>query len=183
MDTFSLNTKRGFIETALVLLLLLILLFELGMVLAVFTGVFTYAIIFSVSFAGLFESLVRLLGNKRGLAAFIYAVILIAVIALPFYYIISALIGYASEAQQWMTDIKVKGVPALPVWVEGVPFAGKKVMAFWVKLQADPTAALALYEPKITALLQRLVFGGAGMIGAVLEFIVGIIISAVLLAN
>src|SRR6187549_4175375 len=88
--------SRGFIETALALVLLLILLFELCKVLGVFAGVFTYAIIFSVSFAGLFESLARLVGNKRGLAAFIYALILIAVIAMPFYYIVSALVGYAT---------------------------------------------------------------------------------------
>jgi len=183
MNPISQNKPRGFIETALALLLLLILLFELARVLGVFTGVFTYAIIFSVSFAGLFESLVRLVGNKRGLAAFIYGAILIAVVALPFYYIVSALVGYASQAQQWMTDVKVNGVPALPVWVEGVPFAGKKTVAFWAQLQADPAATLASYEPKITALLQRLVFGGAGMVGAVLEFVVGIIISAILLAT
>ena len=80
-------------------------------------------------------------------------------------------------------DEKFNGVPALPAWVEGVPFAGKKTVAFWAQLQADPAATLASYEPKIRAILQRLVFGGAGMIGAVLEFIVGIIISAILLAN
>src|SRR6478735_8395639 len=108
MNSIPPTKSKGFIETALALLLLFILLLELYNVLGVFAGVFTYAIIFSVSFTGLFESLVRLVGNKRGLAAFIYAVILIAVVALPFYYIISALIGYASEAQQWMTDIKVK---------------------------------------------------------------------------
>ena len=183
MNTINQNKQRGFIETALALVLLLILLFELYKVLGVFAGVFTYAIIFSVSFAGLFESLARLVANKRGLAAFIYALILIAVIAMPFYYIISSLVGYATGLQQWITDVKVNGVPALPAWVEGVPFAGKKTTVFWGQLQADPAATLATYEPKIKAILQGLVFGGAGMIGAVLEFVVGIIISAVLLAN
>ena len=183
MNAIVQNKSRGFIETALALLLLLILIFELYKVLAVFAGVFTYAIIFSVSFAGLFESLVRLAGNKRGLAAFIYAVILIAVIAVPFYFIIAALSGYVGQAEQWITDPKANGVPALPAWVEGVPFAGKKTVAFWEQLQADPAATVAAYEPKIKRILQRLVFGGAGMIGAVLEFIVGIIVSALLLTN
>jgi predicted PurR-regulated permease PerM len=59
----------------------------------------------------------------------------------------------------------------------------KRRQFFWGQLQADPAATLATYEPKIKEILQGLVFGGAGMIGAVLEFVVGIIISAVLLAN
>src|SRR5436309_1127399 len=94
---------RGFIEAALALLLLLVLLFDLYIVLSVFFGVFTYAIIFSVSFAGLFERLAGLLKNKRKLAAFIYALLLIAVIALPSIYIISALSDYANQAEQWIT--------------------------------------------------------------------------------
>src|SRR6187200_523567 len=106
MNATAPTKSQGFIESALALLLLLILLLELYKVLGVFAGVFTYAIIFSVSFAGLFESLVRLVGNKRGLGAFIYAIILITVIAMPFYYIISALTGYATQVEQWIADVK-----------------------------------------------------------------------------
>src|SRR5215203_1608187 len=104
MNTIISTKSRGFIESALALILLLLLLFELTRVLGVFAGVFTYAIIFSVSFAGLFEKLVRLVGNKRGLAAFIFGSLLVALIAVPFYYIISALTDYASKAEQWITD-------------------------------------------------------------------------------
>src|SRR5215204_4406986 len=177
MNAIIQTKPRGFIESAVGLLLLLALLVNLYQVLGVFAGVFAYAIILSVSLDGLYEKLAHLLGNKRSLAAFIYAIILIAVVALPFYFIISALSGYAQGAQQWLTDVKVNGVPGLPAWVEGVPFAGKKTTAFWHELQADPAATLATYEPKIRQLLQRLVFGGAGMVGAALEFIVGIIVS------
>jgi predicted PurR-regulated permease PerM len=174
---------RGNIETALALLLLFILLFDLYTVLSVFFGVFTYAIIFSVSLAALFERLVAVMNHKRKLAAFIYALILIAIIALPFIYIINALNGYATEAQQWITDAKANNVPPLPDWVAGVPFAGKKIAAFWPQLQADPAGTLAPYEPKIRAVLGKLISGGAGIIGSVLEFVVGIIISAIFLVS
>src|SRR6187549_1202253 len=113
MNSNTQNRPRDVVETALVLLLLFILLFMLYRVLGVFAGVFTYAIIFSVSFAGSFESLVKALGNKRGLAAFIYAGILIAVVAVPFYFIVSTLTRYAGEAQQWLADVQVNGVPPL----------------------------------------------------------------------
>jgi predicted PurR-regulated permease PerM len=183
MNTLIQGKSRGFIETALALLLLLILLFDLYTVLSVFFGVFTYAIIFSVSFAKLFERLVRFLNNKRKLAAFIYALLLIAIIALPFIFIISALSDYAVQAELWITDAKTKGVPPLPDWIAGIPFAGEKITKFWQQLQADPAATIATYEPQIRKTLQRLITGGAGMVGATLEFIVGIIVSAILLSS
>jgi len=177
------SKPRGVIETTLSLLLLLLLLFDLYTVLSVFFGVFTYAIIFSVSLYGLFESLVGVLKNKRKLAAFVYALLLIAVVALPFIYIISALSDYAVQAQQWITDVKANGVPELPDWIAGLPFIGKKIIPFWEQLQADPSGTLASYEPQIRATLQRLISGGAGIIGSALELIVGIIVSAILLTS
>jgi len=183
MNTMLQGKTRGFIETALVLILLLILLFDLYTVLSVFFGVFTYAIIFSVSFAKPFERLASLLKNKRKLAAFIYGLLLIAIIALPFIYIISALGDYAAKAHQWITDVKSHGVPALPGWIAGIPFMGKKIADFWQQLQADPATTIASYEPQIKNTLHRLISGGAGMVGATLEFIIGIIVSAILLAS
>ena len=143
MNALLQGKSRGFIETALAFLLLLVLLFDLYTVLSVFFGVFTYAIIFSVSLAKLFERLVRLLNNKRKLAAFIFALLLIAMVALPFIYIISALSNYAAEAQLWITDAKTHGVPSLPDWVEGLPFVGKKISNFWHQLQNNPATTIS----------------------------------------
>src|SRR6478752_4799468 len=122
---------RGFIESSIALGLLFLLLFDLFIVLKTFFGVFTYAIIFAVSFAPLFEKLSGLLNSKRKLAAFIYAIILIAIIAVPFAYLLMALSDYASSAQQWIVDAKEKGVPNLPEWARSVPFVGNKINAFW----------------------------------------------------
>jgi predicted PurR-regulated permease PerM len=183
MNSLLPGKPRGFIETALALLLLLILLFDLYTVLSVFFGVFTYAIIFSVSFAKLFDRLASGLKNKRKLAALIYAILLIAIIALPFIYIISALSDYAAQAQQWIIDAKTTGVPALPDWIAGLPFVGKKIANFWQQLQADPATTIAAYEPQVKNVLQRLISGGAGIVGAALEFIVGIIVSAIMLTS
>ena len=175
--------SRGFIETALALLLLLLLLYNLYTVISVFLGVFTYAIIFSVALAKPFERLASMLNNKRSLAAFIYSILLIALIALPFIYIVSALTDYATEAEQWIMNAKANGVPALPESVAGLPFVGKKIGDFWLQLQTDPSGTIAAYEPKIMGILRKIVSGGAGIVGSVLELIVGIIISAVFLVK
>ena len=183
MDPISTVKPKSYFEVAIALLLLFVLLFSLYRVLSVFFGVFTYAIIFSVSFYSLFEGLSKRLKNKRSLAAFIYALLLILIVATPFYYIISALSDYAVQAEQWIKDVQVNGVPDLPAWIANMPIAGEKVTPVWLKLQADPTGTLAAYEPQIRSVLQQIISGGAGIVGATLEFIVGIIISAIFLAT
>ena len=181
MTTIVQGRPRGLTESALALLFLFVLLFDLYTVMSVFFGVFTYAIIFSISFAGLFEKLVVMLKGRRKLAAFIFGLLLLAIIALPFIYIISALSTYAASAIQWINTVKENGVPDLPQWIVSVPFAGENINDFWKHLQANPTETITSYEPQIRAFLHTLVSGGAGLLGAALEFIVGIIISAVLL--
>src|SRR6185436_4888634 len=72
--------------------------------------------------------------------------------------------------------------PPLPGWVTGLPVVGENISNSWTKLQNDP-ATIQLYEPKITAVLTRLLSGGLGIVGAVLELILGVIISAIFLSS
>src|SRR5689334_6870687 len=126
MSTIVQKSTRGIIETVLALLFLLILLWDLYLVLSVFFGVFTYAIIFSVSLVKPFERLVALFKNRRKLAAVVYCLVLLLIIALPFVYIISALSSHASAVVHWISEVKENGVPPLPDWIATLPFAGEK---------------------------------------------------------
>lgn len=180
MNTFNTDQRRSIIETALVLLLLLILLSSLYTVLSIFLGVFTYAIILAVAIHPLFEKLARLLGGKRKLAAFIYALLLIGIVALPFVYLINELAGLIQASQVYIADAKANGLQPLPEWIAGLPVVGENISSGWQKLQNDP-AAIQLYEPKIRAVLTRLLGGGLGVVGAGFELILGIIISAIFL--
>jgi predicted PurR-regulated permease PerM len=183
MNRFIQKDSRSAIEIILVLLLLLSLLLALYDVLKIFFGVLTFALIFSVSFAGPFERLSALLKNRRGLAAFIYSVLLIAIIALPFFYIISALRSHIREAIGWVGHVKANGLPPLPVWVSGLPFIGDDVSSFWLQLQNSPREVISHHEDQIKVALHHILTGGLGLIGTILQFIAGIIISAFFLAS
>jgi hypothetical protein len=50
---------------------------------------------------------------------------MVLIIALPFIYIVSALTDYATDAEQWITNAKANGIPALPEWIAGLPVVGK----------------------------------------------------------
>jgi len=171
------------IETVLVLLLLLTLLWALYDVLKVFFGVLTFALIFSVSFAWPFEWLARLLRNRRKLAAVIYSVVLIAILALPFIYIVSTIRGHLKGAIVWIGEVKANGLPPLPGWISGLPYIGEDITSFWVQLQNSPKETIAHHGEQLKAALRHVLTNGVSMVGTVFQLIIGIIISAFFLVS
>ena len=97
------------IETILVLFLLLALLAALYDVLHIFFGIFTFALIFSVSFEGIFERVVLFLKNRRKLTAFIYSMVLIAVIAVPLGFLFLAVPVTSGMPLGWLLMLKTRG--------------------------------------------------------------------------
>lgn len=176
-------TSRNVIEIVIVMLLLLALLLALYDVLRVFFGVFTFAVIFSVSFASLFEKVVKGLKNRRKLAAVLYTIVLILIIAQPFMYIFRALGIHAKDAIQWVNDVKTNGLPPLPSWIANLPYTGDQISSFWNEIQQHPKETITLHEGEIKNVLHRIMTGGAGVLGASVQLIAGIIISAILLVN
>lgn len=181
MENNTSTYSRNYIETILIILILLGLLYAALSVLSVFFGVITFAIIFSVSFSNQFEKLTKLLKNKRKLAAFLYAFIILAIIAQPFLYLIAALRHHIKDISTFITDVKTNGLPDLSPSIVQMPFIGDNIQGFWKGLQSQPKETIAQHEPQIREFLHSITSGGAGFIGAVAEIGFGCIISALLL--
>lgn len=181
MSTENFHPKRNFLENVLALILFLLFLAATFYTLSVFLGIFTFAVIFAVPFAPLFEKLVSKLGGRRKLAAVLYALVLLAFVALPLMYIISALAEYGRQIQELVIRIRDHQVPALPAWIAEVPVVGEKVQDFWKALEADPETTLKNYEPQIRDFLPKLLQAGGSMVTTGLELVAGIVISSVLL--
>ncbi|MEP6926694.1 MAG: AI-2E family transporter [Ginsengibacter sp.] len=183
MDKYIRPASKDIIETILVLFLLIALMLALYDVLHVFFGVLTFALIFSVSFAKLYEKFVRLLKNRRKLAAILYAVILTAIIAIPLVFLFSALIRYVKYAIVFVGEVKEKGLPPLPLWVTRLPVMGDRVSSFWLQFQANPQETLILHEEQVRGFLQHIMTSGLGLLGVSFQLIIGIIISALFLVK
>ena len=179
----NLPNSRNIIETILVLLLLLALFFALYDVLKVFFGVFTFALIFSVSFAGPYERLATAMGQRRKLAATLYAMVLILLIAMPVVYMVGAMGRHAKELMDMYNNIKTNGLPPLPAGVTALPVVGDPASSFWQHLKENPQETLMGYEHQIRQAIHHILTGSAGVLGTALQFIVGIIVSAILLAG
>jgi predicted PurR-regulated permease PerM len=183
MDKYLQGGSRNTIETILVLLLLLALMWALYDVLKAFFGVLTFALIFSVSFSGAYEALARFLGNRRKIAAVIYSILLLGIVALPFFYIISALRGRLKDAIQWIGQIRENGLPPLPHWITTLPYIGDEVSTFWQQLEDSPKDTIAAHSEQVREALHHILTSGAGVLGTILQCITGILISAFFLAS
>ena len=183
MYTAENKTSRSTIETLLIALFFLGLLYALFDVLKAFVGIFTFALIFSISFAGLFEKLVLLLKGRRKLSAFIYAFLLIAIVAQPFVYLISSLSHHVKDVVHMVNDVKQNGLPPLSPQINNMPLIGEPIAEFYKNLQEEPKATLAEHENQIRMVLQGIVTKGAGVFGAAFEIILGIVVSAFFLQS
>lgn len=171
-----------YVVIALNLGLLFLLLYVLFNTLGAFLGVFTYAIIFSVTLFNLFERLVKFLGNRRKLTGFLYGLIMVALIALPMILMISMVINSMHGIRELVNSFREHDIPPLPEKIRSLPLVGERVQGIWVEMEKDPKKALEMYGPQFKGFLQHMISAGGGIVGAALELILGIIISAVVLS-
>ncbi|NLU91913.1 AI-2E family transporter [Chitinophaga sp. Ak27] len=183
MNNYGRPGSRNMIESILVLLLLLALLLALYSVLRLFFGVLTFALIFSISFHGFFERMVRWMGGRRKLAATIYAIAVMAVIALPVTYIIAEMSAHLRGAVHWIRDARENGLPPLPEWAANMPYVGGDIRNIWQQMQDSPKDLLNGHESQVRMLLNRIISSGAGIIGAAVQLLIGIIVSAFFLVS
>lgn len=175
------NSSRNIVEAILVVILLVSLMLALYDVLKVFFGVLTFALIFSVSFYGPFEWFAGVLRGRRILAAVIYTVLLIAIVAIPLIYLIKALQHHVKDAIVWMNNVRTNGLPPLPGWITRLPLVGDEIASFWQQLQSSPRETIVSHGEPIKEAMRHILESGAGVLGTALQFIIGIIISAFLL--
>lgn len=175
------SLSKNLIETTLVLLLFLGLLYALYQVLETFFGVLIFALVFAVCFSKPYERLVRWLRGRRKLASVIYSILLTALIALPFSYLVSALAHHVKDLAAWLDTVQKQGLPPLPDKLSGLPTVGEDIKSFWSGLQQSPKEMIHLHQHDLNLILHHLVTGGIGVIGVAVQLVLGIIISAFLL--
>jgi predicted PurR-regulated permease PerM len=181
MENENASKTRFVIELAMILLILFVLLYTMYNVVSIFLGVLTFAIIFAVALHGLFEKIVRMLGNRRKPAAIVYGLLLLLVVALPFSYLITSLVHSIQNAMHAIERIKSGDIAPLPDAIAGLPMVGPKLTEFWEQVKTDPMSAAQTYGPQLKAVLQQLLAGGTGILGTGFELMLGIIVSAVFL--
>lgn len=183
MEKSPTRSTADTIELLLIILLFLGLLYALFDVLKAFVGVLTFSMIFAISFVKPFEKLVTACKGKRKLAAFLYALILIAILVQPFVLLISTLSHHLKDLSLFIDNIKNNNLPPLSPVIKGLPFIGDPIEKFYLDLQQHPNEIMAQHSHELKAVLHGILTKGVGLFGAAAEIIFGIIISAFFLSG
>ncbi len=171
------------IETAIALLLLSVLVAAAFWVLLPFVGALTYAVILATATAGLFDRMVAVLGGRRRLAALLFGVIAATITIVPLFYLSSSIVDLVGVAQAWLSGIGTHGMPKLPDWISGLPVIGSKLASYWQELQRDAPVALQPYQSQLAAAGRWLLGLGAGLVVAILEIFLGVVVAAMIHAS
>ncbi len=178
------NTRQGnIIERVLVVFLLLALLVALYTVLHLFFGVLTFALVFAISFEDFYEGLVKRIKNKRKTGAFLYALLLIIILAVPLSFLFSSLSRNVKPVVEWVNYVKVHGLPPLPQSVADIPLAGKQIAKLWDQYHDDPKQIISDYGHQVQILSEKALTSGLSILETMLDIIIGIIVSAFLLVK
>jgi predicted PurR-regulated permease PerM len=130
------------IEQGLVWAFLALLLAGCMLIMRPFSSALLWAVILSFSLWPLHRRLVRLLGQRRTLAATIMASALFLVILLPF---VIAGVTLADNVQELKSTIRRwidSGPPEPPAWLVKVPVVGQTATKEWQELAADSSKLL-----------------------------------------
>jgi predicted PurR-regulated permease PerM len=156
---------------------LLLLLAGCLLVLRPFLSALLWAVVLCVSSWPVYRRLLRLVGNRNTLAAFLIVLAMVLVILLPFVVVGLTLAenvkDLSAAAKHWFEN----GLPGPPEWLARVPMVGQQLTDNWQNLAADTsklwTAAQRFIEPVSAWLLK----GGLALGGGLLQLALSIFIA------
>jgi len=124
------------------------------------------------------------LWNKRGLAVAAMTIILLLVLIVPLTFAITTIIDSADRVTDWIKSPATFTVPPMPEWVVKIPLIGKNLAGRWQQYAALPPEELSAQLAPYAKDALRWFVAKAGSIGMmILQFLLTVIISAILYAN
>ncbi|HTY85862.1 MAG TPA: AI-2E family transporter [Candidatus Acidoferrum sp.] len=170
------NRTQSRLEQNLGVVVLLILLVGCLLVLRPFVSALLWAVVLCVSSWPAYVRLLRLVGNRSTLAAFLTTLAMILIILLPFVIVGTTLADNVKQltdaAKRWVEN----GPPAPPEWLAKVPTVGQRATDYWQSLAADTsriwTDAQRFIEPVSAWLLKAGLALGGGLVQLALSIFI-----------
>lgn len=176
--------KPDITKTTLAVLFIFLLIAASFWVLRPFVVAFLWASMIVLSTWHLLLGLQAKLWGKRGLAVTVMTVLLLLVFVLPFSLAIATIVDKADEIVGWVKSLGTISFPPPPKFLENIPLVGPKVAERWQQFAVLSTADLSAQLGPYGAKLVRWFVDQAGSVGAmILQFLLTVIISAILYAN
>ncbi|MBL7848434.1 MAG: AI-2E family transporter [Cyclobacteriaceae bacterium] len=169
------------IEIAVRLGLLAALLYWCLMILKPFIPLLIWGVIIAVATYPFFQTLNKKLGNRNGLTATLIALLMIAIIIVPCVLLADSLL----EGIHHLRDTYEQNGSLIPPpddRVKSWPAAAKPVVDLWTMASKSTQAFVVQYKDQLADIVKWTVKSLAGIGIGILEFIVAVIVSAIMLA-
>jgi predicted PurR-regulated permease PerM len=170
------NSLRSKLEQNLGWAVLLVLLAGCLLVLRPFMSALLWAVVLTFSSWPVYRRLLRLVGNRNTVAAFLMTLAMILVILLPFVIVGTTLADNVSQLTDATKRLIENGPPAPPEWLARVPAVGQRAADYWQSLAADSTKLWAdsrrFIEPVSAGLLKGGLALGSGLMQLALSIFI-----------
>lgn len=140
-----------------------------------------WAIVIAVAVYPLYRRLLAALGGRNKTAAAVYILLALTLLITPTLMISGSLFNTASGMAGQLEEEHLV-VPAPDAEVKEIPLVGHKLYELWQRTHVDPQGTLKNYQPQIRQAVQMVISAAASAGGAILQFVISIIISGILLA-
>src|SRR5262249_30615401 len=162
--------------------LLILLTAACLLVLRPFLPLISWGIIIAIAAYPAHYRLQKLLGGRSGLAAILCVVLLLAILIVPVVLLTGSLVdGIHSVAARLKDGMPL--IPPPPPRIEAWPMIGVPLKNAWELASKNLSEALRTFAPQIKAVVPQLLLASAGIGLAVVQWVLSIIVAAVLLAN
>jgi predicted PurR-regulated permease PerM len=129
-------------------------------------------------------SVQKRLGGRRGLAVAVMTTALLLLFVIPFTFAVVTVIERSDNIVAWTKSLATMTLPPPPAWIERLPAIGPKVAAQWTHLATGGQAELsARIAPHVTKIVSWLVAQAGSVMMMSVQFLLTVIISAVLYAT
>jgi predicted PurR-regulated permease PerM len=171
-------------RSTLAILFVVALIFFSGWIALPFLSATLWATMIVISTWPLLIGLQSKLGGRRGLATAVMTVALLLVLVVPLSLAVGALIGNMDTIVAEADSLKTFQLPSPPDWLARIPIRGPKLTAEWQQAVAEgPGSLSARIAPYGGIALRWFAARVGGIAGIILQFLLTVIIAAVLYVN
>src|SRR5512135_2844928 len=144
---------------------LLVLIFAAGWVVLPFVAATVWATMIVIATWPTLLGLQRRLGGRRGPAVAVMVIVLLAILVVPVWIGVSAIVDNADRVTAAVRRVAEHGLPPPPAWLEGIPLVGERAAAAWHDVAGNPESLAARVAPHVGEAI-RWAAASAGGIGA-----------------
>ena len=147
-----------------------------------FLNLIICGILIAVGLYPVYEWLTKALGGRRKLSATLCSAVLLLVIIVPSVLLAGTLVGGIRSMTEQVRTGQLQ-IPPPPPGLAKLPLVGPRLEAFWTQSSTNLSEVAKRFGPQIMKRIPAVLAATAGIGGAVLQFIIAIVIAGFLLAT